>query len=86
MTMRNENFNRELQEELHKNVVTVTFTKVNGEQRVMPCTLDASRIPADNLPKNSTKKVNDDVCSVWAIDSNGWRSFRFDSVISYEVK
>lgn len=75
----------DLQAKLHNNVVTVTFTKVNGEQRIMPCTLKADVIPADYLPKNTDYKRSDDVCSVWAPESNGWRSFRWDSVVSYSV-
>ena len=74
-----------LKELLHENVVTVTFTKVNGEQRVMPCTLKADAIPASDLPKNADYKQNPDVCSVWATESNGWRSFRWDSVTSYSI-
>lgn len=64
----------------------VEFTKVNGEHRVMPCTLSAQIIPpapvktiTENKPE---RKVNTDVLRVFVTDINEWRSFRIDSVIS----
>lgn len=37
--------NREIRSMLHHGVCEVTFTKVNGEVRTMPCTLDESLLP-----------------------------------------
>jgi hypothetical protein len=74
--------------ELKTNVCEVTFTKVNGEQRVMKCTLLESYItPVERVYTANTKvrAKNDEVLSVWSIDDNSWRSFRKDSVISYRV-
>ena len=68
---------------LHTNVVEVVFTKVNGEKRVMKCTLQESFLPEHN--GNSDRKKNENVLAVFDIDSNDWRSFRFDSVISYNI-
>jgi hypothetical protein len=38
-----------------------------------------------NVPKQA-KVLNDNVQSVWDIDSGGWRSFRLDSVKSLIVE
>ena len=73
-----------LVEGLKKNVIKVTFTKVNGDERVMRCTLHDSIFPEQNI-SGIKKKENLDVLSVWDLDNNGWRSFRLDSVIDYQV-
>jgi len=75
--------------QLREGVATVTFTKVNGEQRVMPCTLVESFLPAKPVHETNTdnpidfpkeRKVNPNVISAWCIDKQEWRSFRIDSV------
>ena len=79
--------------QLREGVATVTFTKVNGEQRVMPCTLQESLLPpapvhytnTDNpidfpTPKKE-RKVNPDIISAFCTDKQEWRSFRIDSVL-----
>ena len=68
---------------LKTNVMVVTFTKSNGEKRIMNCTLQENFLPEYN--SDSTRKKNDNVLSVWDIDNSGWRSFRFDSVTSYQI-
>lgn len=83
-----------LREHLSTGIAEVTFTKVDGTVRTMPCTLDASIIPAapvhvtntDNpvdFPK--TKKVNPLVMSVFCTDKAEWRSFRLENVISVKA-
>lgn len=73
---------------LRHNVVSVTFTKVNGEERVMRCTLQANYIP-NALTKNGEliveKKTNSNNVSVWDTETQGWRSFRVNSVKSVSV-
>mgnify|MGYP006267654243 CR=1 FL=1 len=72
-----------LKELLKSNIIEVTFTKVNGEKRVMKCTLQESFLPEQK--SESDRKKNENVLAVFDIDSNDWRSFRFDSVISYNI-
>jgi hypothetical protein len=67
---------------LHEGVMTVGFTKVNGERRLMVCTLDDAKIPGSYLPLHPEYKRSPEVCSVWDLEANGWRSFRWDSVFS----
>lgn len=62
---------------LEKNIMQIEFTKVNGELRVMHCTLDEMYTP-ETFSEN--KKNNDEVLPVWDIDIGAWRSFRLDSV------
>lgn len=67
-------------------IITVSFTKVNGENRNMRCTLMPEHI-VDNrvllqegeVPK-APRPDNPDVLAVWDVDAQGWRSFRIDSV------
>lgn len=70
---------------LKNNIVNLTFKKVNGEERVMNCTLQGDYIP-ESVNTSSVKKLNTETVSVWSVDDNGWRSFRKDSIINYEVK
>ena len=92
-------FTREqLQELLHTGECEIEFTKVNGEVRKMPCTLNEALLPpppvhftnTDNpidfpAPKKE-KKVNPEVMSVWCLDKKEWRSFRITNVISATIK
>lgn len=67
---------------LQKEVVEVTFTKLDGDERVMPCTLIESYFPD---PKKEASQKNDKVVAVWAVESQGFRSFRYDRVKSIKV-
>nr|QMP83745.1 MAG: hypothetical protein [Caudoviricetes sp.] len=69
---------------LRENIVNLKFKKINGDERVMNCTLSSEYIPETKT--ESKKKPNSDIVSIWSVDDNGWRSFRKDSVINYEVK
>jgi hypothetical protein len=68
---------------LQAGVCQVTFTKVNGEIRQMPCTLKSELLPpvdSNKLHEEKTRKQNLDNLSVWCTDKNEWRSFRIDNV------
>lgn len=64
-------------------VCSVTFTKVNGETRTMPCTLDPKWLPT-KTGTESHKKFNPNILSVWCTDKQQWRSFRLDNVLAIE--
>lgn len=74
----------ELLDALHSAICNVTFTKTNGEERVMKCTLNEDVVPPFEV--KGTKKKNDDVVSVWDLEKNAWRSFRVDSVKALAVR
>ena len=78
---------------LLENECVVEFTKVNGEVRSMPCTLDSRIVPPAPEPKvlaqgevPKVKKENPNVMNVWCLDKKEWRSFRIANVISAKVK
>jgi len=68
---------------LQKNIMNVVFTKVNGEERKMTCTLSEHILP--ETTGESKRKENLEVLSVWDIDNDGWRSFRLDSIKDLKV-
>ena len=74
---------------LEQNVVVVDFTKLNGDKRVMTCTLREDMKPvATKVDPMSTKKVrevSDAVVSVWDVNAEGWRSFRYDRINSVDI-
>jgi len=71
-----------IQEQLREQVCVVTFTKVDGSQREMPCTLKESLLPASTSTVTKTKKPNPGVMSVFCTDKQEWRSFRLENVIN----
>lgn len=78
-----------LKEQLKSNVLSVTFTKKNGDERNMICTLMADKIPAVEVKEGVEKKEraeNRDVMAVYDTDADGWRSFRLDSVKNISVE
>ena len=67
---------------LQKKTMRITFTKVNGEERVMDCSLQEHIIPETN---ESNRKQNEEVLPVFDINKGEWRSFRLDSVTNIEL-
>lgn len=80
----NEDEKLNLKELLKSNIVEVTFTKVNGEKRTMNCTLQSSFLP-ETVVKEETRKASDTSLAVWSIDDDGWRSFRWESIVSFGI-
>ena len=70
--------------------VCVTFTKKDGSERKMQCTLVESRIPADKRPKSLNESEDSSTIGsavrVFDTELGEWRSFRWDSVKSVEFK
>jgi hypothetical protein len=65
----------------------ITFTKKDGTERAMRCTLVESRIPADKTPKSSeapSTQTSGSAVRVFDTEVNEWRSFRWDSVTKVE--
>lgn len=63
------------------------FTKTDGTEREMRCTLREDVIQSTEKKTERVKKENLEVMSVWDLDKNAWRSFRLDSVkqITFEL-
>jgi len=86
----------ELKEVLSNSVATVVFTKVDGTERELKCTLLPEYIPQKPvvegqqlLTEGLPKAENPSTLAVWDMEKNGWRSFRTDSVkavITHETR
>lgn len=73
--------NQEIANMLRTGVCEVTFTKVNGELRTMPCTLDPMLLPPQPLKEfHETRVFKPETLSVWCLDKMEWRSFRVANV------
>jgi hypothetical protein len=86
----------ELKEILSNTVSTVVFTKVDGTERELKCTLLPEYLPQKPvvegqqlLTEGLPKAENPSTLAVWDMEKNGWRSFRTDSVkavITHETR
>ena len=63
-------------------VVEVTFTKKDGTERVMNCTLIEDYLPETT---GSGRAANSDALAVFDTDVEDWRSFRWDSIKAIKV-
>lgn len=69
-----------------KTSVCVTFTKKDGSQREMFCTLAGTRIPVEKQPKTETHSSDSgSALRVFDTQVNEWRSFRLDSIIKVKA-
>ena len=69
---------------LEQTVLEVDFTKLDGDKRVMTCTLREDMKPpatkTDTMSQKKVREVSDAVVSVWDVNAKGWRSFRYERV------
>lgn len=74
---------------LDQNVVVVDFTKLNGDKRIMTCTLREDMKPpatkTDTMSQKKVREISDAVVSVWDVNAKGWRSFRYDRINSVNI-
>ena len=79
----------DLKTQLEQNVLVVDFTKLNGDKRVMTCTLrediKPAAIKADPMSQKKVREVSDAVVSVWDVNAKGWRSFRYDRINAVNI-
>lgn len=67
------------------NTPTITFTKKDGTERVMKCTLRPDLLPVQEITEGKEpRKQNDAIMSVYDVEANGWRSFTIRSVKSVQ--
>lgn len=69
-------------EAARQGIITVRFTKKNGDERTMKCTLLSEYLPQQKDIEEVSTKENSNLLAVWDVEANGWRSFRIDSVIA----
>ena len=74
-------------EQLLSNEMVITFNKVNGDERVMTCTLKPELLPAQKVTENkkepSAKQLEN--IGVYDLNANAWRSFKVANVTNVQV-
>ena len=74
---------------LEQNVLVVDFTKLNGDKRVMTCTLREDMKPkatkTDPISQKKVREISEAVVSVWDVNAKGWRSFRYERVNKVDI-
>jgi hypothetical protein len=81
-------FKKWLRSHLKFGPVTITFTKKDGSERVMKCTTNPTYIMFKDpsiLESKREKKVNEDIMPVYDLESDAWKSFRWDSIKSVMI-
>jgi hypothetical protein len=74
-----------IKEELRRGECEVVFTKKDGSERQMVCTLHPDYLPQrdpDEKGASTSSPEKEDTVVVWDIEAGAWRSFRIDSVVS----
>jgi hypothetical protein len=64
--------------------VTVYFTKKDGTERKMECTLKEESIVQYEKKTERVKTLNEETCPVFDLEKNEWRSFRYDAITKVE--
>ena len=75
-----------MMDQLQTSLCRVIFTKLNGEERDMLCTLKEGVIPRatkDPITQKKVRDLNEEVLAVWDVNKKGWRSFRVSNVVSF---
>jgi hypothetical protein len=82
-----------LRNALQQHICMVTFTKSDGTERTMYCTLRNDSLPSRTIEEaaESYKRQKEQRprpftnISVWDLENNAWRSFNIDKVDSFVV-
>jgi len=79
--------NRELRHLLERHDCEVTFTKVDGTLRTMPCTLRTEAMPQRVVTEEyqTTRLYKPETLSVWCLDRSEWRAFKVANVQEIRV-
>jgi len=73
-----------LRQALNEKIVHVEFEKMNGEKRIMLCTLQKQFLP-ESVNNDANVSVHPNIMSVWDTEKHGWRSFRTEKVLEWHV-
>ena len=81
---------------LKDEVCEVTFTKADGSERLMVCTLsneemNKSKTFVDMQEKRDpnkapSKPLAEHLIRVWDLENDGWRTINFNTVITFEMQ
>ena len=70
-------------EKLRAGECRVIFTKLNGEQRDMRCTLKVDLIAEDKRPKNGSAEYSEEMVRAFDLAKQEFRTFKVANVISF---
>lgn len=73
-----------LVQSLRENVLSITFTKKDGTERVMKCTLRPDYVIPHEKKTDRVREVADHIIPVWDIEAQGWRSVNVDTITAVE--
>ncbi len=74
-----------LQELLRNFVAVVTFTKKDGTERVMKCTLKQDIAIPHERKTERVKEPKDNLLPVWDIDASAWRTITVPNILTVEI-
>ncbi len=83
-------FRSQVKDVLVEDIVTVTFTKINGDERVMTCTLHPENLPQVIVKEGEEKKERviknpENSLAVFDTKAEGWRSFLIRNIKSVDT-
>ena len=76
---------QELADKLRENIANVTFTKKDGTERVMKCTLKEGVAIPHERKTDRVKEPKDDLLPVWDIEAEAWRTITIPNIIKVEI-
>ena len=65
---------------LEERSIEIVFTKKDGTERTMKCTLQEDYLPEYGVIEIDKDRCKKDSLAVFDIEKEGWRSFRWDSI------
>lgn len=81
------NFKAEMRANLQGGISTITFTKKDGTERKLKCTLQSALLPVvENIDATvKERKIPTESLAVYDLENNAWKSFRWDSISTVET-
>ena len=76
----------QMKKKLHEKVCHVVFTKVDGTERDMLCTLNMGLIPESAHPKHEIHTPDNDIIRVYDTEKEAWRSFHTGKVSQFSTR
>lgn len=73
-----------LRDLLKNGTYSVKFTKVDGSERTLRCTLRSDILPPAPITEGAKRKSSPDTISAWDTENSGWRSFKISNIISVD--
>lgn len=74
-----------LQTLLRNATATVTFTKKDGTERVMQCTLQEGVAIPHEKKTDRVKEPKEELLPVWDIEAEAWRTVTIPNIIKVEI-